>query len=236
MKKLISVYCIAYLALLAVVVVLLCAYPKLELHLMLNSVHTRLLDTFFKYYSMIAEGPIYVLALLPIFWKKIRLTLFFALSELTGGGLLQILKHSISTSRPISMFENYQGAVLPLVQGVDMHHGNSFPSGHASTFFVFSTCCALLLAYHYRQRPFRLVPKGWAVSLAMLALLILAALGAYSRVYLSQHFLSDVCVGSIIGFATPCLFFYFAGNKILKLNSNETTSHDETIAQNTTKG
>jgi membrane-associated phospholipid phosphatase len=45
----------------------------------------------------------------------------------------------------------------------------------------------------------------------------MAALGAYSRVYLSQHFLSDVCVGSIIGFVTPCLVFHFIKNKIVEL-------------------
>lgn len=56
------------------------------------------------------------------------------------------------------------------------------------------------------------------INLSMLALLILAALGGYSRIYLSQHFLSDVCMGSIIGFVTPCLMFYFGRNKILKLN------------------
>jgi membrane-associated phospholipid phosphatase len=54
-------------------------------------------------------------------------------------------------------------------------------------------------------------------------LLSLAALGAYSRVYLSQHFLSDVCMGSVIGFVTPCLMFYFGKNKILKLKSNTNT-------------
>ena len=45
------------------------------------------------------------------------------------------------------------------------------------------------------------------MNLLMLSLVMLAALGGYSRVYLSQHFLSDVCVGSIIGFVSPCLFF-----------------------------
>jgi membrane-associated phospholipid phosphatase len=56
----------------------------------------------------------------------------------------------------------------------------------------------------------------------MLLFLVLATLGAYSRVYLSQHFLSDVCMGSIIGFVTPCLIFYFGRHKILKLKLNET--------------
>ena len=50
----------------------------------------------------------------------------------------------------------------------------------------------------------------------------LAALGAYSRIYLSQHFLSDVCMGSIIGFVTPFLVFYFGRKEILRLNTDET--------------
>ena len=55
----------------------------------------------------------------------------------------------------------------------------------------------------------------------MTALLAMAALGAYSRVYLSQHFLSDVCVGSIIGFITPCLMFFLIGKRVLKLKMSE---------------
>jgi membrane-associated phospholipid phosphatase len=58
--------------------------------------------------------------------------------------------------------------------------------------------------------------------------LILAALGAYSRVYLSQHWLSDVCTGSIIGFVTPCLMFYFGKNKILKLDKLKSSTQLET--------
>jgi membrane-associated phospholipid phosphatase len=57
---------------------------------------------------------------------------------------------------------------------------------------------------------------------ALVALLVLSAMGAYSRVYLSQHFLSDVCVGSIIGFTTPFLMFYLCRNKVLKLKKEET--------------
>ena len=217
MLKILSVYGIAYLVLLMFLFGLQYVYPKLELHLLLNSYHTAIQDTFFKYYSMMAEGPIYALALLPLLWKKIKYTVFFALCELTGGGVLQILKHTISTDRPVSAFENYHDVVLPLVQGVDMHHSNSFPSGHASTFFVFCTCCALFLAYHHvKQREANFRNSCFPFYLSLLGLFMLATLGAYSRIYLSQHFLMDVCVGSIIGFFTPCLMFFFLRNKILK--------------------
>ena len=221
MKKILSVYIVAYIALLVVVLGLLYAYPKLELHLLLNSYHTRFEDTFFKFYSVLAEWPLYILAALPLFWKKYRITVFFLVSELTAGAILQILKHFISADRPICAFENCSNLSLPLVEGVSLHHSNSFPSGHASTFFVFFTCLALFLAYYYHQKqPNR---RTWIlVHLSMLVLFVLAALGAYSRIYLSQHFLSDVCMGSIIGFVTPFLVFYFGRKKILRLNTDET--------------
>ncbi len=217
-RKAFVIYCVAYVTVLASMGMLLALYPKLELHLLLNSHHTHLQDVFFTYYSMVAEGPIYALALLPLLWKKLKLTVFFGLCELTGGSILQLLKHTICMPRPISAFEGHADMVLPVVQGVSLNHGNSFPSGHASTFFVFFTCCALLLAYRYRQR----TEQGQCCYMtrvtlcaAPLLLLFMAALGAYSRVYLSQHFLSDVCMGSLIGFLTTCILFHFARRKLL---------------------
>lgn len=56
MKKGFLVYSIAYVILLMFVLGLLFMYPKLELHLLLNSYHSRLQDIFFTYYSMLAEG------------------------------------------------------------------------------------------------------------------------------------------------------------------------------------
>lgn len=219
MKRVFLVYGIAYSVFLLLMLGLQFVYPKLELHLLLNSSHTSFQDTFFTYYSMLAEGPLYVLALLPLFWKQIKLTLFFALCELTGGATLQILKHIISMPRPASAFEDHPGLALPLVEGIDLHSSNSFPSGHASTFFIFCTCAALYLAYRYQQRVRRdhKTREHLLFNTSLLLLLVFAALGAYSRVYLSQHFLCDVCMGSIIGFVTPCLMFYFGKEKILRL-------------------
>jgi len=216
------VYVIAYLILLMAILGLIYVYPKPELHMLLNSHHSSIQDSFFKYYSLLAEWPLYALALLPLLWKKIKVTVFFAMCELTGGAILQLLKHFISTDRPVSVFEHYHHLVLPLVQGVDMYHSNSFPSGHASTFFMFCTCIVIIQACYYSrkaQMPNLRIQILFHASL--LLLLILAAIGAYSRVYLSQHFVSDVCVGSIIGFITPFLMFYLCRNKILKLKNEE---------------
>lgn len=214
------VYVITYLVLLMVILGLMYAYPKPELHMLLNSYHSSLQDTFFKYYSMLAEWPLYAIALLPLLWKKVKMAIFFAMCELTGGSILQILKHIISTDRPVSVFEHYAYMDLPLVQGVTMHHGNSFPSGHASTFFMFCTCCVIIQAYSYiqRDRPYSL-GKKILFNTMLIALLVVAAVGAYSRVYLSQHFLADVCVGSVIGFITPFMMYLLLWNRIPRLKN-----------------
>lgn len=214
------VYVITYLVLLMAILGLMYVYPKPELHMLLNSYHSSLQDTFFKYYSMLAEWPLYAIALLPLLWKKVKMTIFFAMCELTGGSILQILKHIISTDRPVSVFEHYAYMDLPLVQGVTMHHGNSFPSGHASTFFMFCTCCVIIQAYSYiqRDRPYSL-GKKILFNTMLIALLVVAAVGAYSRVYLSQHFLADVCVGSVIGFITPFMMYLLLWNRIPRLKN-----------------
>ena len=221
--RLVSLYVIPYLLLLTAILVMMYIYPKPELHLMLNSFHSGVLDFFFKFYTLMAEWPLYVLAFLPSLWKRNKMTLFFAMCELTGGTILQLLKHTISNPRPVSVFEDYPDLVLPLVQGVDMHHSNSFPSGHASTFFMFCTCSVIVLAYFFsRKDALKTLRNQILFDVALVALLVLAAMGAYSRVYLSQHFLSDVCVGSIIGFTTPFLMFWLCRNKVLKLKKEET--------------
>lgn len=221
--RLVSFYVIPYLLLLTAILVMMYIYPKPELHLMLNSFHSGVLDFFFKFYTLMAEWPLYVLAFLPSLWKRNKMTLFFAMCELTGGTILQILKHTISNPRPVSVLEDYPDLVLPLVQGVDMHHSNSFPSGHASTFFMFCTCSVIVLAYFFsRKDALKTLRNQILFDVALVALLVLAAMGAYSRVYLSQHFLSDVCVGSIIGFTTPFLMFWLCRNKVLKLKKEET--------------
>ena len=214
----VCVYVIPYFVLLMAILGLMYVYPKPELHMLLNSHHSGIQDTFFKYYSLLAEWPLYALALLPLLWKKIKITVFFAMCELTGGTILQILKHIISYDRPVSVFEHYNDQVLPLVQGVTMYHSNSFPSGHASTFFMFCTCIVIIQAYYYSRNnePHNLRTQV-LFNMSLLMLLVFATMGAYSRVYLSQHFVSDVCVGSIIGFTTPFLMFYLCRKKLLKV-------------------
>lgn len=218
MKKYFPFYGIAYAVLLCVMVFMLCLYPKAELHLWLNSCHTPLGDTFMRLYSQLAEWPLYVIAALPLVFKRWRLTVWYAASELVSATVVWVLKQLFHAPRPAAYFENIPDAVLPVVEGVRLHHSNSFPSGHTATFFVFFTFCALLLAHYYTTHESgRRFSATWR-RLAMLLLLVMAALGGYSRIYLSQHFLSDVCVGSLIGVIVPTVIFALFSNRITRPN------------------
>jgi membrane-associated phospholipid phosphatase len=77
------------------------------------------------------------------------------------------------------------------VPGVELHLLHSFPSGHATTAFALFFLLALI-----NQN------KGLQIFF-----LIAALIAAFSRVYLSQHFLSDVLAGSAIGMFSASIIF-----------------------------
>lgn len=218
MNKKIIPYLIGYLLLLAIACGLLLSYPKAELHLLLNSHHTPAADMFCKYYTILAEWPLYVIAIIPLCFRKWRWTLWYALSEGSAALVIFVLKRVYREPRPVAFFEDIKDATLPLVDGVRMHHSNSFPSGHSSTFFVFFTFAALLLCYCYKREKDNLRPvlqNTLTQQLTLIGLLVMATVGCLSRVYLSQHFLSDIAAGSCVGVVVPCVMFWFFSKKIM---------------------
>ncbi|MEN9413668.1 MAG: hypothetical protein RLZZ342_755 [Candidatus Parcubacteria bacterium] len=74
--------------------------------------------------------------------------------------------------------------------------GFSFPSGHATNAFAFGTFLALLLWHH--------LPAGRMRIFVALLPLLFAALIAFGRVYLGVHYVSDVCVGALLGIVFGC--------------------------------
>lgn len=237
MKKGTYTYLCSYLIILIVIVTLLIIYPKAELHMLMNSFHNSVLDEFFRYYSTLAEWPFYAIALLPILIRKWLWTAFYALCEISCAIIVQVIKAFINAPRPSSFFSQIEGIELPVVENVNLHSSYSFPSGHTSTFFVFFTFCALLLIHHKKKAKkarmakemsqettqqntqandsastktagssFCLQQSFWLHPI-LVVMTLLALLGGFSRVYLSQHFMLDICVGSIIGVTITFLLF-----------------------------
>lgn len=170
-------------------------YPKIQTHLMMNGYHTPALDTFFNYVTKLGEGfPAYLGIALLVFRRRKGLLI------LLGQGLAfiitQILKIAFAHPRPATYFKE-MGVDLPeTVDGVKLRTAyNSFPSGHTSAAFAFFTCLALMTPRKFAPL---WMTAAWAV--------------AYSRIYLSQHFLEDILLGSIIGVLSSCIVYVLMDN------------------------
>lgn len=173
-----------------------CIYPKLQTHLMMNGYHSPALDTFFKYATVLGEAfPVYVGVAFLVWnvnsvWNR-RNGLFILLSQGLTCVITQALKFAFAHPRPATYFEQ-MGAELPqTVPGESLRRAlNSFPSGHTSAAFALFVCMALITPRKWA--PFW-VASAWAV--------------AYSRIYLSQHFLEDILLGSVIGVISTAVVF-----------------------------
>ncbi|MFY0653972.1 MAG: phosphatase PAP2 family protein [Cyclobacteriaceae bacterium] len=160
---------------------------KNSLHLFLNQYHSLATDFFFKYYTHLGDGltPAIVLPPLILLVRK-NLWRNFTLGVLTFvfvPAIVQFMKRGLfyGTPRPIRVFGEDS---LHLIEGVEMSHINSFPSGHSAAIFALTMVAAFIFKENKK---------------AQIVLAIAAVVGAYSRVYLSQHFVGDILVGSILG-------------------------------------
>ena len=165
---------------------------KEEPHQFLNSYHTPYLDLAFKYVTHLGHGFIPIMAFLLLLLVRYSWALGLGVSSLIMGIFVQMLKRSVFAGdhRPAMFF---QDGKLPSIEGIDLMLHHSFPSGHAAT----ALCICLSFALFVKQK--------WATYFFM----ILALLIAFSRVYISQHFIQDTIVGSWIGFIMAYLGYLF---------------------------
>jgi membrane-associated phospholipid phosphatase len=164
-------------------------YTQTELMFWINRHHNSLLDTFFRYVTLFGEDYTWLLLLLYFVFvnyfqgiKKSNEIKMLVISWLAKVFLSVSLKNIFNLPRPIEVYQN-TGQEIHLVNGVEIAHWQSFPSGHTMTAFAFA--CFILL--YLKQK-----------KLAIIAL-FLAILVAYSRMYLFQHFPRDVFAGGILG-------------------------------------
>jgi membrane-associated phospholipid phosphatase len=168
--------------LLVIAAVFLSATGKAASFLSLNSYHPFALNVFFINYTFLGDGIFAICIILFCFYrKKSQSAIALLLSFLVSGLIVQIIKNLVSAPRPKLFFE--EGQYLFFIDGVSHGGHSSFPSGHTATAFAIATILVLLIR-----------DKKW-----QLPILIAAALVGYSRIYLAQHFLIDVIIGSLIG-------------------------------------
>lgn len=165
-----------------------------DLHLTLNQYHTPFADVFFRYFTHVGDGIFAVLVLILFLFLNLRQSIVLLISYVLSSGIAQALKHLVFSDekRPGFFFEKLP--TFHRVEGVVLHYNNSFPSGHATSAFALFCCLALFTSNKWLQLTF----------------FGLASLAAYSRVYISQHFMGDIWTGMIIGTLSAVLSYLFA--------------------------
>jgi membrane-associated phospholipid phosphatase len=168
---------------------LLIACGKTGSFVLINGWNTPLLDRIMPYVTMLGDGLIYIpILLLTFFFRR-----DYVWAIVSGIAICFLFTYTLKTYvfpdelRPFSL--EAQRIVFHKVPGIELHEIHSFPSGHTSTAFTM----ALLLAALQRQRI-------WVIALPFVALMV-----GFSRIYLAQHFLTDVAAGMVVGIVSSWL-------------------------------
>jgi membrane-associated phospholipid phosphatase len=189
-----------YFALLSVVAFFLLDYGKVEIHLYLNQlVGNPIIDKFFYYITYLGDGGLAPVLLICIMFYNVRLGICCTISFLLAALFTNTIKYYFydEIMRPFHVFKWYTKTPLRFVEGSELYIHNSFPSGHSTQAFAIFICLSLFVRHHLNK----------------LLFLSIAILVAFSRVYLSQHWLVDITVGSLIGSLSAIVLYYFMVSK-----------------------
>jgi membrane-associated phospholipid phosphatase len=171
-------------------------YEKHAIHLYVNGyVGNRYVNAFFYTTDHIGDGFMAPVFIACIFAVNVRAGVYTTTTLLLASAMSTILKYYFfdDAQRPHFVFQNFDIHQLNLVEGVQMNINNSFPSGHATQGFSIFMSLGFFVRRH------------WYKVLAVM----IAAIGAFSRVYLSQHWLIDIVAGSLIGTFWSMVMYYF---------------------------
>ncbi len=185
-------YFLPYFALLFGSLLLLLFIEKGEEVIWLNQFYNDSMNWIFKWSTKLGEVWVGIIIGIAILLKyPFRSFCAFIIVLVLESILVQFFKNVLFSDavRPKIFLEEHS---LRFVEDLYINTMHSFPSGHTAASFVFFTFLALLADPKW---------KPW--------LLIFPLLTGLSRIYLAQHFLLDVVVGSIIGAILSLIVFWF---------------------------
>jgi membrane-associated phospholipid phosphatase len=172
---------LSYFFLLIIALFLLIVDSKKAGFILLNPYHSDFLNYVFEAITFIGNGFFSVaFCLILLVIKKRHLSFIVFICFATSGIVAQVLKAFISEARPALFL---QKSTYPyFIDHVTLHNFHSFPSGHTTSAFAL----VAIIAFAVKDKKYAFL------------LLALGALVGYSRIYLGQHFLQDVTVGSFM--------------------------------------
>ncbi len=193
---------IPYLIFLLICSTLLIVFSRADLHIFSNEANSRFFDSFFKYATYLGDGAMIAVLFVILLFVKYRYAFVFLAASLSTALIVNVFKKIVfhDMYRPSKYFELFGNYKLHLIEGVRLHSLQSFPSGHTATAFNLFLMMALIVKNNVLK----------------LVFFIIAVCVAYSRVYLSQHFLIDITVGSVVGVSLIILSWIW----IEKFNKN----------------
>lgn len=158
-------------------------------------------DVFFQWFSYLASwiGAICLFLVIIIFVNK-KFGLTFGIGFLGTIGINYLIKVIVNRPRPYEVNPEIINKLTTI--------GKSFPSGHmvSATFMMLS----LIFLFHWlnKKGKFKLFSKKWFKVLAYSFSVIFIILTAISRMYLGQHYLTDLLGGLIVGALGFCLTLF----------------------------
>jgi membrane-associated phospholipid phosphatase len=173
-----------------------CLLDKVSLHYQMNQVvGNSIIDSFFKWITYLGDGNVaaFLIAIILAFNFRNGFSILVCFA-LAGLATYMIKQYGFDeVNRPSFVFYFFvDDKQLKLVEGVNLHIHNSFPSGHATQAFAIF---GLLSFFTIKQ---------WQ----KVGLLVMALLTAYSRVHLSQHWLIDIIAGSAVGLGMALIIYF----------------------------
>ncbi|MBE7075401.1 MAG: phosphatase PAP2 family protein [Clostridiales bacterium] len=160
--------------------------------LWLQSLSNEFLDVFFQGVSYIASwiGAICVFLVILIFVNK-KYGVIFGSGFLATIGINFLLKVIIKRPRPYIANPQIINKLTTI--------GHSFPSGHSVSAIFIVLAVLYLLHILNKHGKFNLFNKKWFKILTYLIAILFILLTAISRMYLGQHYISDIIGGLIVG-------------------------------------
>ena len=169
-------------------------WGQVPIQLCLNTAHSDIQDNFWLAVTAMGGTVFYICVFLAGSLFSYRYLVSAALSIGLAMGVTTLLKYAIDMPRPVELLDTL-GLLhqADFVGGYELRRGWSFPSGHTTT--AFCLFCTLAL----------FVRRNWLKAFWFVAALSVA----YSRIYLMQHFLSDVVAGSFIGTVSAVIVYAY---------------------------
>lgn len=170
-----------------------------QLHLFINQFHLKSLDYFFYYYTEIGTSGLFISLIIFIILKSNWITLGYLIgTEIIAGLINTVIKKSFfnHTSRPAFYFQEKNIAIY-LIDNYKMQEVYTFPSGHSLMAIVIAMTMCTITKNRYLQFLF-------SSNFILIA---------YSRMYLSRHFMIDTIGGATLAFFTFIFVYYLLNNQ-----------------------